>query len=396
VVIVGAGLAGARSVMELRGRGYLGKITLLGAERLPPYDRPPLSEELLSGTEPKWLRHEVGADLESADVEVALGEAVQGIAPRDGGWTLTTHRRELAADAVIAATGAHPLVPSAWQGAAALHTWDDATQLRERVTNANSLVCIGAGWIGAEVSGVAAQAGVEVTVVEAGPAPLVSVLGAEVGALLLPWYEAAGINLRTHTTVATANTHSATLTSGEVVAADVVLAAVGVAPETQWLEMTGVELSVSSHVRVDAAQRTSLPGLWAVGDCAVRESEVHGTVVGGHWDAALNDPARAAASILGQEIPAEPAPYVFSNQLGHNIALVGAPQRGTRWELRGNTDAEWSALWFDEAGALIAVFTADRPRDTIDARRLLAAGPVPINEQIALDPARRLREALPK
>src|SRR5690625_7978576 len=89
VVIVGAGLAGARSVMELRGRGYLGKITLLGAERLPPYDRPPLSEELLSRTEPKWLRHEVGADLESADVEVALGEAVQGLAPRDGGWTLT-------------------------------------------------------------------------------------------------------------------------------------------------------------------------------------------------------------------------------------------------------------------------------------------------------------------
>src|SRR5690625_6648588 len=99
--------------------------------------------------------------------------------------------------------------------------------------------------------------------------------------------------------------------------------------------MTGVELSVSSHVRVDPAQRTSLPRLWAVGDCAVRESEVHGTVVGGHWDAALNDPARAAASILGQEIPTEPAPYVFSNQLGHNIALVGAPPRNIVAELVG-------------------------------------------------------------
>jgi len=115
--------------------------------------------------------------------------------------------------------------------------------------------------------------------------------------------------------------------------------------------------------------------------------------VGGHWDAALNDPARAAASILGHEIPAEPAPYVFSNQLGHNIALVGSPQHGTRWELRGTPEETWSALWFDESDALVAVFTADRPRDTIDARRLLAQGPVPINAQIARDPAQRLRDA---
>src|SRR5690625_2835127 len=98
--------------MDLRARGYGGKITLLGAEHLPPYDRPPLSEELLRRTEPKWLRDEVGADLETADVDVALAEPVQGAALRDETWTLTTHRREITADAVIAASAAHSLPPA--------------------------------------------------------------------------------------------------------------------------------------------------------------------------------------------------------------------------------------------------------------------------------------------
>lgn len=394
IVVVGAGLAGSRSVMELRARGYGGKITLLGAEHLPPYDRPPLSEELLSRTDPKWLRDEVGADLESADVEVALGEPVQGMALNGNTWVLATHRRELHADAVIAATGSQSLVPSAWKDAASLHTWDDATRLRENLTDADSLVCIGAGWIGAEVSTVAAAAGKEVTVLEASSAPLFSVLGEEVGQLLVPWYEEAGITLRTNSTVATANAAAVTLTGGEVIAGDAVLAAVGVRPQTQWLETTEVDLSVSNHIWVDAAQRASLPGLWAVGDCSIRSSTVHGTVVGGHWDAALNDPARAAASILSQEIPSEPAPYVFSNQLGRNIALVGSPQHSSRWALRGNTAETWSALWFNDADQLVAVFTADRPRDSIDARRMLAGGPVAIDRQIALDPAQRLRAAL--
>src|SRR5690625_3718181 len=379
--------------MDLRARGYGGKITLLGAEHLPPYDRPPLSEELLGRTEPKWLRDEVGADLDSADVEVALGEPVQGIALNDTTWVLTTHRRELHADVVIAATGSQSVGPSAWTCAASPHTSDDASRLRERLTEADSLVCIGGGWIGAEVGTVAAAAGKDVTVLEASSAPLFSVLGEEVGQLLIPWYEQAGINLRTNSTVATANAAAVTLTTGEVIAGDAVLAAVGVRPQTQWLESTGVDLSVSNHVWVDSAQRTSLPGLWAVGDCAIRRSAAHGTVVGGHWDAALNDPARAAAAILGQEVPNEPAPYVFSNQLGRNIALVGSPQHGTRWALRGDTADTWSALWFNDANELVAVFAADRPRDTIDARRLLAAGPLAIDEAIALDAGKRLREA---
>ena len=380
-------------MMELRERGFTGEITLLGQERIAPYDRPPLSEELLERTEPKWLRDEVGADLDAVAVNAALGEPLQGIARQDEQWILTTHRRRIEADAVIAATGAHALLPSAWRGAQVLHTWQDAENLRTKLADSQSLVCIGAGWIGAEVSGVAAQAGLDVQVVEASAAPLFSVLGEEVGSLLIPWYKAAGIDLRTHATVATTNAKSVTLTTGDVLRGDVVLAAVGVRPNVQWLEATGVKLSVSGHVSVDSSQRTSLPGLWAVGDCTIRDSKLHGPVVGGHWDAALNDPARAAASILGHEIPAEPAPYVFSNQLGHNIALVGSPQHGTRWELRGTPEETWSALWFDESDALVAVFTADRPRDTIDARRLLAQGPVPINAQIARDPAQRLRDA---
>lgn len=394
VAIIGSGLAGARSVMELRARGFEGEITLLGAEGIAPYDRPPLSEEILTRTEPKWLRDEVGADLDSVAVNFCPAERVSGLERSGAGWIIRTADRQIQADAVVAATGAYPRLPAAWVGARVLHSWDDAARLRSDLAAADSLVCIGAGWIGAEVATAAAAAGKSVTVLEAGAAPLNSVLGTEVGKLLTPWYAEAGISLHTGATVASASASSVELANSERLDADLVLAAVGVSPHTAWLEGAGVELSVSGHVWVDSAQATSADRLWAVGDCTIRKSAVHGTVVGGHWDAALNDPARAAAAILGQEIPAEPAPYVFSNQLGRNIALLGTPQRGVRWALRGAVeDGAWSALWFDEAERLIAVFTVDRPRDTIDARRLLASGPVAIDADVAADAGRRLREA---
>lgn len=379
--------------MELRSRGFEGEITLVGSEAIAPYDRPPLSEEILTRTEPKWLRDEVGADLDSVAVNYLRSERVERVKRSDRGWSIHTDAREILADAIIAAPGAYPRLPATWDGVHVLHSWDDAARLRTHLTTAGSLVCIGAGWIGAEVATAAAAAGKKVTVLEASTAPLNSVLGSQVGQLLVPWYEEAGISLHTGATVASASDSGVELANGEQLEADVVLAAVGVAPHTKLFESTGAELSVSDHLWVDSAQQTSVPGLWAAGDCTIRKSPVHGTVVGGHWDAALNDPARAAASILGQEIPSEPAPYVFSNQLGRNIALVGSPQHGVRWAQRQDPNGTWSVLWFDGADRLVAVFTVDRPRDTIDARRLLANGPIAVDEEVAITAARRLRDA---
>lgn len=393
-------MAGSRAVTELRNNGFTGEIYFFSAEPHDPYDRPPLSKELFTRTEPALLATEVGADIHAADLKLHLDEEVLGAAHVENTWVITTNARVVTIDAVIAASGAYALRPANWEGALTLHTLDDATGLRNALKPGGSLLCVGAGWIGAEIATVAAAQGCDVTVVEAGATPLVSALG-EVGSLTTPWYEEAGVTLRLNSPVASTTATSVTLTSGETLEADAVLAAVGVAPHTEWLQETGVDMTASGHVLVDNTQRTSLPNLWAVGDCTTRKSAVHGEVVGGHWDGALQDPARAVASLLGNDIPAEPAPYVFSTQLGHEVSLFGSPQHSSRWVMRGDTsDDSWGVLWFtnkdtapEGTAELVAVFSVDRPRDTADSRKLLAGGPLLVDEAVATDASRRLRDA---
>lgn len=413
--MVGAGLAGLRTAGALRETGFRGRLTVLGAEGLSPYDRPPLTKELFTRTEPAWLADELGSDVFSLADDVELATPARALVPLDGADGAV--RVELAdgaaevADVVVIATGAHARLPADWSGAATLHTAADAAALRGRLRPGTRLVCIGAGWIGAEISGAARAAGCEVTVLEAAPAPLAGQLGRDVGALTAPWYAASGVDLHLHARVSSVHADRVHLADGRRFDADVVLAAVGARPSTAWL---GERLALTSRGavavdrvgRADAAAGTFAPGtVYAVGDCADRLTPRDGRVPGGHWASALHDPGLVALDILGGSLPAsDPAPHTFSTQHGHDLSLFGRPDAADRVVLRGDpvSGGPWTALYLQQApgasgsaAVLVAGLAVDAPRDVGALRRLLGGVRSPLLDvDRATDPRRALRDAV--
>ncbi len=382
VVVVGGGLAGARSVQELRGQGYDGAITVLAAEPHLPYDRPPLSKEVLRGGT-DHVQLEVAWD--ELDVDLRLGHAATGLR---AGAVLTEHG-EVPYDGLVLATGATPM---RLRGSGhALRTIDDARALAAHLTAGVHVVIVGAGWIGAEVATGAAQAGCHVTVVEAGPAPLAA-LPREVGELTVGWYAALGIDLRLDTPVKSVTKGHVTLADSTQVPADVVLVAVGAAPETSWLD--GSPVAVDHGVLVDERLATSLPGVVAVGDCVARWSPRYDTRLRvEHWDDALHGPTVAVATLLGRPAVYDPIPYFWSDQLGHTLQWAGFAKGADTVVRRGTPGAAdgWAFCWL--AGPrLVAMLTVDRPRDLVQARRMMAEGAEPDRERLA-DPAVPVKSA---
>ena len=402
VLVVGAGLAAVQTVAALREQGFDGSLTVIGAEGVEPYDRPPLSKHLLDRAAPAWLSDEVGVHVTALADEVALDDPALALTVDPSGVHVATERRTLRADAVVVATGAHAVRPTGWD-ALTLHTAADAELLRGLLAPGTRLVVVGAGWIGAEVAGVAAAAGVDVTVLEAADAPLAGPLGARVGALTAGWYDEAGVRLLTGARATSVRADGVTLVDGHHVPADVVLAAVGARPTTGWLGEALVREPDGSLRTDEAFAVLDVPGVpgarhvRAVGDVALRRSARHGWVPGGHWDGALRGPAVLAADLLrpGEADPADPAPYVFSTQLGHDLTLFGRPGPADDVVLRGDPRAGegWAALWYRPGtDTVAAVLTVDRPRDVGAARRLFTAAGLPtLPRTTAADASRPLR-----
>ena len=412
VAVVGAGLAGLRTAAELRAQGFDGDVTVVGEEALEPYDRPPLSKELFTRTEPVWLAAEGYGELGSLADRVVLGRAGVHLDADDHGATLTLAPAApgdapevVRVGAVVLATGAHAAVPTLWSGANVLRGAGDAADLRARLVPGARLVVVGAGWIGAEVAGLAAARGCTVTVVEALPTPLFRQVGPEVGERTVPWYAEAGVDLRCGATVTAVRDGLVVLAAAgggtEELRADVVLAAVGVRPATGWLRGS-LPLTPRGALRVDPGGRVlgGPASVRAVGDCADMEVPGLGLVPGGHWDAALSHPTALVAGLLGHEVPAPAAPYVFSTQFGRELMFVGLPTAAARLVDRGDVGAPWTALFVEPAddggqGRLTAGFTVDRPRDVGPLRRLLAAGARPVLDVgRATDPGVPLRRAV--
>ena len=402
VVVVGAGLAGARSVAELRSQGFDGQVTLLGAEGVAPYDHPPLSKHLFDRTEPAWLTQEIDVDAEALadDVRLASPATRLTVTPED---VRVIAGEEIVADAAILATGARAVVPGALRAGRTLRTAADAAGLRQVLVPGSRLVIVGAGWIGAELAWSASRAGVRVTVLEGGIAPMAGALGPGVGALTIPWFTDAGIDLRTLATVEDVTADSVTLAGGEVLPADVVLVAVGARADSAWLADT-LRLAPDGAVPVDGEFRPETPGMGrvrVVGDLARRRSVRHGWVPGGHWDVALHGPTVAVASLLAEltgepaPVPGDPAPYVFSDQFGKDLGMYGRPDRDDEVVLRGDPKSPaWSVLWFTPGtDELTGVFAVDRPKDVTAARHLFTGVGLPrVDRARAANPDVPLRE----
>jgi NADPH-dependent 2,4-dienoyl-CoA reductase/sulfur reductase-like enzyme len=367
VVVVGAGLAGVRSVEALRARGFAGRITLLGEEPHRPYDRPPLSKAVLLGEVDSTV---VDSDLDALEVELRPGVAAKGLRP----GVVETTEGEVPYDGLVIATGATPIRLRGDGPQHVLRTIDDALELRRLLVPGARVVVVGAGWIGAEVATAACRAGCAVTVIEAGPAPLAAAVGPDQGACTLPWYAAAGVELRLGTFVGSVDQGGVTLADGSFVPADVVVTGIGVRPAVGWLAGSGIELG--DGVVTDERLRTTLPNVVAVGDCAAwwsrrfdRRLRVE------HWDTALGAPEVAAATLLGEDACYDPVPYFWSEQFGHMVQYAGL-HAGARPVRRGDParDPTWAVCWLTGDDRLAAILTVDRPRDLVQGRRLVESG----------------------
>jgi 3-phenylpropionate/trans-cinnamate dioxygenase ferredoxin reductase component len=382
VVVAGAGLAGFRTVEELRARDFAGLITLVGAESRPPYDRPPLSKKFLAdpGLDPS-----LKADFAALEVDFRPGEAATGL-----GDELVTSRGTYPFDHLVLATGALPVALPGDGRQRFLRTYDDALALRDLLKPGLRLAIVGAGWIGAELATAAAAHGSQVTVVEAGPAPLAAAIDTPVGAQIARWYAAAGVDLRVATAVEAVRPGGLDLAGGGQVEADEVVTAVGVRPAIGWLEGSGVRLD--NGVAVDAGLRTSRPGVFAAGDCAAFESRRFGRRMRvEHWDVALHQPEVIAANVLGGDEVYDPVPYFWSEQFGRMVQYVGHHGGADSLLWRGDpAEPTWSVCWL-AGDRLAAILTVDRPRDMLQGRRLIASA-TPVDTSRLTDPAIPVRE----
>jgi 3-phenylpropionate/trans-cinnamate dioxygenase ferredoxin reductase subunit len=367
-VVTGAGLAGLRTVEELRRRGYSGQVTLVGAEQRPPYDRPPLSKKVLtSGIDPS-----LQADFAALEVDFRPGETAVALEYQDA--ALVTNHDKYGFDHLVIATGAVPVALPGPGQQRFLRTYDDALALRALLRPGLRLAIVGAGWIGAELATAAAAAGCVVTVVEAAVAPLAAALGAAAGERTAGWYEQAGVELRTGTAVESVEPGGLALAGGWL-AADEVVTAIGVRPAVGWLAGSGV--AVGNGIDVDPGLRASLPGVYAAGDCAAFLSQRFGRRLRvEHWDTALHAPEVVAANILGGAEVYDPVPYFWSEQFGRMVQYAGHHTAADRLVWRGEEAAgSWSACWVAAPGSrLAAVLTVNSPRELLAGRRLIAAG----------------------
>ncbi|MEU2234025.1 FAD-dependent oxidoreductase [Streptomyces vietnamensis] len=396
VVIVGAGMAGVQTAVALREQGFTGPVTLIGAEPHQPYDRPPLSKAILLG---KAEDSAFEIDFEDLGIELRLGLDVTGLRAAD--HEIDTEAGPVAYDTLVVATGAQPVVLPGTEGVPGVHllrTLDDAVRLGPVLERRHSVVVVGAGWIGAEFATAAREAGCAVTVVEAADRPLAGALPAEVTAPMAEWYGANGAELLTHARVDTVEPGApgrVVLADGRELPADAVVVGIGARPATGWLTGSGIALDPSGAVTADDRLRTSLPDVYAVGDCASFPSARYGErLLVHHWDNALQGPRAVAAAITGAaDAPYDPVPYFWSEQFGRFVQYAGHHAAADELLWRGDpADEAWSVLWL-RAGVPVALLAVGRPRDLAQGRKLIEAA-VPVDPERAADPSVPLKAAV--
>jgi NADPH-dependent 2,4-dienoyl-CoA reductase/sulfur reductase-like enzyme len=381
IVVVGASLAGLRAVETLRAEGYEGRLTLIGAEPHLPYDRPPLSKEILRA---EWdidrleLRRGPYEDLE---LDLRLGARADGV-DVERRVVRTDDGAGLEYDRLLIATGAAARRIPALEGLEGVHylrTRDDALAIRRDLAARPRVLVVGGGFIGAEVAASCRGLGLEVTLVEPLEAPLVRGIGAELGAVAAALHADHGVDVRCGVAVeglqGESRVSAARLSDGSVVSADVVVIGVGALPVTDWLAGSG--LRVDDGVVCDRFCRSSAPDVYAAGDVArwfdVRLGE---SVRLEHWDNAVGQGVYAARRMLGRiDEPYSPVPSFWSDQYDVKIQAAGLVRPGDEMRIvRGSAEARKLVALFGRGGRLAAVVTLRWPRQFIRYADLIEKG----------------------
>jgi 3-phenylpropionate/trans-cinnamate dioxygenase ferredoxin reductase subunit len=383
VVVVGASLAGLRAVEELRRLGFDGELVVVGAESHLPYDRPPLSKDLLAGEatlEDIALRRQPFDDLEA---EWELGRTAVALDVADRAVTLDDGRVLTGGHGVVLATGASPRTLPGTPDLAGIHmlrTFDDCLAIRGDLDRSpRRVVVVGAGFIGAEVAATCRGRHLDVTVLEALPSPMVRGLGPAMGDVLAGMHRDHGVDLRTSAGVdgfeGDTRVERVRLADGSTIDADVVVVGVGVAPNTAWLGDSG--LTIDNGIVCDETLAAA-PGIVAAGDVCRWPNPLFGGELMRleHWTNAAEQGVAAGARLLAAvPSPYAPVPFVWSDQYETKIQVVG--------HVRGDdeivvVDGSVDDLRFVAAagrgGRLVGAIGFSRPRVVMQYRRMIADG----------------------
>ena len=371
LVIVGGGLAAQRCCETLRAAGDDRPVTILSAEPVRPYDRPPLSKDALAGVADVAFRPDEW--YAEQGIELRLGAPAVGLEPARREVTVGGGER-VRYDDLLIATGARALMLPAlapFANVQALRTLADAERLRAAVAAGGPLTVIGAGLIGLEAAATAARAGIEVTVIEAAPRPLAGVLGPRAAAWLTARHRAAGVAVRLGTTVVAAHGDGAVealeLADGARVPCAHVLVGVGVRPAVDWVAGSGLD---PGGIAVDTEGRTGLPHVYAAGDATG----------GGHWEAAARGGAAVAGALLGRAARPPAPPQFWTDQHGVRLVCVGDPRDAREV---GDLATDTFELDHIRDGRLTAVVLADRPPSALRAARTRLSDEATIPERTA-------------
>ncbi|MEI6253629.1 MAG: FAD-dependent oxidoreductase [Mycobacteriaceae bacterium] len=386
IVIVGGGLAAARTAEQLRKSGYGAPVSVVSDEQHLPYDRPPLSKEVLQDAE-KNLDDVLLKPAEfyaDNDIALKLGSPAQSLDAAARTVTLTDGT-VLDYDELVIATGLAPKrIPSFpdLTGIHVLRSYDEALALREQAASARRAVVIGAGFIGCEVTASLRKLGVDVVLVEPQPVPLATVLGEAIGELVARLHRSEGVDVRTGVGVAevrgdSGHVSAVELADGTELDADLVVVGIGSRPATDWLVGSGVALD--NGVLCDEAGRTSEPHVWALGDVASWRDAAGHQVRVEHWSNVADQARVLVPAMLGQDPPTlVVVPYFWSDQYDVKIQCLGEPEATDVVHVVEDDGRKFLA-YYERDGVLTGVVGGGMPGKVMKARAKIAAG-APIGE----------------
>jgi 3-phenylpropionate/trans-cinnamate dioxygenase ferredoxin reductase component len=377
IVIVGGGLAAARTAEQLRRSEYTGPVAIVSDEEHLPYDRPPLSKEVLRA-ETDDVTLKPAEFYAEHDITVLLGKRARSVDTAAQKLTLADGS-ELPYDELVIATGLVPKrIPSFpdLDGIHVLRNFDESLALRKEASSARRAVVIGAGFIGCEVAASLRGMGVDVVLVEPQPSPLASVLGEQIGELVARLHRAEGVDVRCSVGVSEVSgadrVQKVVLGDGSEVEADIVVVGIGSRPATEWLEGSGIE--IDNGVVCDEHGRTSAPHVWAIGDVASWRHPVGHQVRVEHWSNVADQARALVPAMMGQEPPATVSvPYFWSDQYDVKIQCLGEPEAGDVVHIVEDDGRKFLAF-YERDGVVAGVVGGGMPGKVMKARNKIASG----------------------
>ncbi|MEB7754889.1 NAD(P)/FAD-dependent oxidoreductase [Staphylococcus pseudoxylosus] len=399
IVIVGSGVSGVYAAESLREEGYTGKIALIDKDTNIPYDRPPLSKEfILNEVRENDINLISKEKFKELDIDLKLGVTVINI-NIDKKVIILSNGEKIVWNKLILATGSSlrtlQLDGSNLDGIHYLKTLDDALSLKEKLKNINHITIVGAGFIGAELASSLKKMGKEVTILERSPLPLAHILGQEMGEYFLKMHQNSGVKTIMKDSVmqfkGQKNVEEIITENGKVIPCQAVVVGIGVIPNTHLLQN---KLKIERGYVVDEYCQTSIPDVYAVGDCSMwpflgKHINVE------HWDHAMNHGQNAAKNIIkGHSIAYTTVPYFWSDQYDKRLQYFGHSKNWKNTLLRGSIDdGMFSYFYLDENNIIEAALLVNKPKEAISVRRLIKEQ-TPIDINALADTNIKLKECI--